>query len=171
MLYQSIKNDISYTLPIRPVHLFIFFVSLYPDMARILSIDYGQKRTGIAVTDPLQIIANGVTTVPSEQIIDFLRTYLQTEQVETIVVGLPKQMNNEPSENMRRIKPFVQKLKATFPDIPIVYFDERFTSTLAHRTMLEGGMKKKERQNKAKVDEISAVIILQGYLESKKQHL
>ncbi|HIU54278.1 MAG TPA: Holliday junction resolvase RuvX [Candidatus Gallibacteroides avistercoris] len=140
-------------------------------MARILSIDYGQKRTGIAVTDPLQIIANGVTTVPSEQIIDFLRTYLQTEQVETIVVGLPKQMNNEPSENMRRIKPFVQKLKATFPDIPIVYFDERFTSTLAHRTMLEGGMKKKERQNKAKVDEISAVIILQGYLESKKQHL
>ena len=140
-------------------------------MARILSIDYGQKRTGIAVTDPLQIIANGVTTVPSEQIIDFLRTYLQTEQVETIVVGLPKQMNNEPSENMRRIKPFVQKLKATFPDIPIVYFDERFTSTLAHRTMLEGGMKKKERQNKAKVDEISAVIILQGYLESKKQYL
>ena len=140
-------------------------------MARILSIDYGQKRTGIAVTDPLQIIANGVTTVPSEQIIDFLRTYLQTEQVETIVVGLPKQMNNEPSENMRRIKPFVQKLKATFPDIPIVYFDERFTSTLAHRTMLEGGMKKKERQNKAKVDEISAVIILQGYLESRKQHL
>ena len=140
-------------------------------MARILSIDYGQKRTGIAVTDPLQIIANGVTTVPSEQIIDFLRTYLQTEQVETIVVGLPKQMNNEPSENMGRIKPFVQKLKATFPDIPIVYFDERFTSTLAHRTMLEGGMKKKERQNKAKVDEISAVIILQGYLESKKQHL
>ena len=140
-------------------------------MARILSIDYGQKRTGIAVTDPLQIIANGVTTMPSEQIIDFLRTYLQTEQVETIVVGLPKQMNNEPSENMRRIKPFVQKLKATFPDIPIVYFDERFTSTLAHRTMLEGGMKKKERQNKAKVDEISAVIILQGYLESKKQHL
>ena len=140
-------------------------------MARILSIDYGQKRTGIAVTDPLQIIANGVTTVPSERIIDFLKTYLQTEQVETIVVGLPKQLNNEPSENMRRIEPFVQKLKATFPDIPIVYFDERFTSTLAHRTMLEGGMKKKERQNKAKVDEISAVIILQGYLESKKQHL
>lgn len=139
-------------------------------MARILSIDYGQKRTGIAVTDPLQIIANGVTTVPSERIIDFLKTYLQTEQVETIVVGLPKQLNNEPSENMRRIEPFVQKLKATFPTIPVVYFDERFTSTLAHRTMLEGGMKKKERQNKAKVDEISAVIILQGYLESKKQH-
>ena len=139
-------------------------------MARILSIDYGQKRTGIAVTDPLQIIANGVTTVPSERIIDFLKTYLQTEQVETIVVGLPKQLNNEPSENMRRIEPFVQKLKVTFPDIPVVYFGERFTSTLAHRTMVEGGKKKKERQNKAKVDEISAVIILQGYLESKKQH-
>ena len=139
-------------------------------MARILSIDYGQKRTGIAVTDPLQIIANGVTTVPSERIIDFLKTYLQTEQVETIVVGLPKQLNNEPSENMRRIEPFVQKLKVTFPDIPVVYFDERFTSTLAHRTMLEGGKKKKERQNKAKVDEISAVIILLGYLETKKQH-
>ncbi len=140
-------------------------------MARILSIDYGQKRTGIAATDPLQIIANGVTTVPSGEIIEFLNTYMQTEQVETIVVGMPKQLNNEPSENMRYIEPFVRKLKATFPDIPVVYFDERFTSTLAHRTMLAGGMKKKERQNKAKVDEISAVIILQGYLESKKQHL
>ena len=140
-------------------------------MARILSIDYGQKRTGIAATDPLQIIANGVTTVPSGEIIEFLNTYMQTEQVETIVVGMPKQLNNEPSENMRYIEPFVRKLKATFPDIPVVYFDERFTSTLAHRTMLAGGMKKKERQNKAKVDEISAVIILQGYLESKKQYL
>lgn len=140
-------------------------------MARILSIDYGQKRTGIAATDPLQIIANGVTTVPSGEIIEFLNTYMQTEQVETIVVGMPKQLNNEPSKNMRYIEPFVRKLKATFPDIPVVYFDERFTSTLAHRTMLAGGMKKKERQNKAKVDEISAVIILQGYLESKKQHL
>lgn len=137
-------------------------------MARILSIDYGQKRTGIAVTDPLQIIANGVTTVPSEQIFDFLKTYLQTEQVETIVVGLPKQLNNEFSENMKYIEPFVKKLKTIFPDIPVEYFDERFTSTLAHRTMLEGGMKKKDRKNKAKVDEISAVIILQGYLESKK---
>ena len=137
-------------------------------MARILSIDYGQKRTGIAVTDPLQIIANGVTTVPSGQIFDFLKTYLQTEQVETIVVGLPKQLNNEFSENMKYIEPFVKKLKTIFPDIPVEYFDERFTSTLAHRTMLEGGMKKKDRKNKAKVDEISAVIILQGYLESKK---
>lgn len=137
-------------------------------MARILSIDYGQKRTGIAVTDPLQIIATGVTTVPSKQIFDFLKTYLQTEQVETIVVGLPKQLNNEFSENMKYIEPFVKKLKTIFPDIPIEYFDERFTSTLAHRTMLEGGMKKKDRKNKAKVDEISAVIILQGYLESKK---
>ncbi len=140
-------------------------------MARILSIDYGQKRTGIAVTDPLQIIANGVTTVPSGQIFDFLTTYLQTEQVETIVVGLPKQLNNEFSENMKYIEPFVKKLKTTFPNIPVEYFDERFTSTLAHRTMLEGGMKKKDRQNKAKVDEISAVIILQGYLESKKKYL
>ena len=140
-------------------------------MARILSIDYGQKRTGIAATDPLQIIANGVTTVPSGEIIEFLNTYMQTEQVETIVVGMPKQLNNEPSENMRYIEPFVRKLKATFPDIPVLYFDELFTYTLAHLTMLAGGMKKKERQNKAKVDEISAVIILQGYLESKKQHL
>ena len=125
-------------------------------MARILSIDYGQKRTGIAATDPLQIIANGVTTVPSGEIIEFLNTYMQTEQVETIVVGMHKQLNNEPSENMRYIEPFVRKFKATFPDITVVYFDERFTSTLAHRTMLAGGMKQQERQNKTNGATISA---------------
>lgn len=140
-------------------------------MARILSIDYGQKRTGIAVTDPLQIIANGLTTVLSVQTLDFLKKYLQTEQVETIVVGLPKQLNNEFSESMKYIEPFVKKLKELFPSTPVEFFDERFTSALAHRTMLEGGMKKKDRQNKAKVDEISAVIILQGYMESKKTRL
>lgn len=137
-------------------------------MARILALDYGRKRTGIAVTDSLQIIANGLTTVPSGETLDFILNYIKQEPVERIIVGLPRQMNNEFSENMRYIEPFVNRLKKTLPHIPVEYFDERFTSKLAHRAMLEGGMKKKDRQNKAMVDEISAVIILQSYMESKK---
>lgn len=135
-------------------------------MARILAIDYGRKRVGLAVTDPLQIIANGLTTVPSAEAITFLEKYTQTENVELFVVGLPKQMNNEPSESMRYITPFVNLLKKRFPQIPVVMFDERFTSKLAQQTMLEGGLKKKDRQNKALVDQISATIILQDFLES-----
>lgn len=135
-------------------------------MARILSIDYGRKRTGIAVTDPLKIIANGLTTVPTGELINFLTGYFQKEAVEKVIIGLPKQMNNELSENMRYIEPFVARFKKVFPDMPIEYFDERFTSSMAHRTMLDGGLKKKDRQNKELVDEISAVIILQGYMES-----
>lgn len=135
-------------------------------MARILSIDYGRKRTGIAVTDPLKIIANGLTTVPTGELIRFLTDYFQKEAVEKVIIGLPKQMNNELSENMRYIEPFVARFKKVFPDMPIEYFDERFTSSLAHRTMLDGGLKKRDRQNKELVDEISAVIILQGYMES-----
>lgn len=116
--------------------------------------------------DPLKIIANGLTTVPTHELVGFLKNYFQKEAVEKVIIGLPKQMNNQPSENMRYIEPFVAQFKKLFPDIPIEYFDERFTSTLAHRSMLEGGLKKKDRRNKELVDEISAVIILQGYMES-----
>lgn len=137
-------------------------------MGRILAIDYGQKRTGIAVTDPLQIIANGLTTVPTAQLFDFLMNYLKQESVERIVVGLPRQTTGEYSENMRRIEPFVNRLKKQLPDIPVEYVDERFTSVLAQRTILEAGLKKKDRQNKALVDEVSACIILQTYMESMR---
>ncbi|MDD3788225.1 MAG: Holliday junction resolvase RuvX [Petrimonas sp.] len=137
-------------------------------MARLLAIDYGKKRTGIAVSDPLQIIANGLTTVETNAIFDFLQDYLEKEKVETIVVGLPKQMNNEASENMKRIEPFVNRLRKIYPAIPVQYYDERFSSKMAHQAMLDGGLKKKDRQNKALVDEISATIILQGYMESKR---
>lgn len=137
-------------------------------MSRILAIDYGKKRTGIAVTDPLQIIATGLTTVPTVQLMDFLKKYVRQEAVERIVVGHPKQMNNEDSENMKRIVPFVNLLKKQLPDIPVELFDERFTSVLAHQAMLAGGLKKKDRQNKSLVDEISATIILQSYMEARK---
>lgn len=137
-------------------------------MGRILAIDYGQKRTGIAVTDSLQIIANGLTTVPTAQLLDFLTGYVGQEQVERIVVGLPKQTNGEFSENMRRITPFVQRLTKLLPEIPVEYVDERFTSVLAQRAILEAGLKRKDRQNKALVDEVSACIILQTYLESRR---
>lgn len=137
-------------------------------MARLLSIDYGKKRTGIAVSDPLQIIANGLTTVETSKLLDFIEDYISKEEVERIIVGLPKQMNNEPSENMKRVKPFVNRLRKLYPNILIEYYDERFTSKLAHQAMIQGGLKKKDRQNKELVDEISATIILQGYMESKK---
>ena len=135
-------------------------------MARIISIDYGQKRTGLAVTDPMNIIANGLTTIPTHTLYDFLKDYISKENVERIIVGLPKQTNGLPSENMKRIEPFVAKWKKDFPAIPIEYYDERFTSVLAHRAMIDGGLKKKTRQDKALVDKISATIILQSYLES-----
>ena len=134
-------------------------------MSRIIAIDYGRKRTGIAVSDTLQMIANGLTTVPTHQLLQFLLDYVAKEPVERILVGLPKQMNNEASENMKNIEPFVRSLKKKLPDMPVEYVDERFTS---HRTMLEAGLKKKDRQNKALVDEISATIILQTYLENKR---
>lgn len=139
-------------------------LSLCP-MGRIIAIDYGRKRTGLAVTDTLQMIANGLTTVPSGELTRFLADYVSREPVERFVVGLPKQMNNELSENMRYVEAFVTHLKRTIPDIPVEYYDERFTSVLAHKAMLDGGLKKKKRQDKGLVDEISAVIILQSYLE------
>ena len=145
----------------------IIIVFLSPIMSRILAIDYGRKRTGVAVSDAMQIIANGLTTVPTHEL-DFITGYVQKEPVERILVGLPKQMNNEASESMKYIDPFVRSLKKRLPEIPVEFVDERFTSVLAHRTMLEAGLKKKDRQNKALVDEISATIILQTYLESKR---
>ena len=146
----------------------IIIVFLSPIMSRILAIDYGRKRTGVAVSDAMQIIANGLTTVPTHELLDFITGYAQKEPVERILVGLPKQMNNEASESMKYIDPFVRSLKKRLPEIPVEFVDERFTSVLAHRTMLEAGLKKKDRQNKALVDEISATIILQTYLESKR---
>lgn len=137
-------------------------------MSRILAIDYGRKRCGIAVTDVLQLIPNGLTTVPSHQLLQYVSDYVNREPVERILIGLPKQMNNEASENMKYIEPFVRSLQKRLPNMPIDYVDERFTSVMAHRTMLEAGLKKKDRQNKALVDEISATIILQTYLDSRK---
>lgn len=137
-------------------------------MSRIVAIDYGKKRTGIAVSDMLQLIANGLTTVPTHELFDFLMDYVKREPVERIIVGLPKQMNYQPSENMKRITPFVNRLQKALPNMPIEFVDERFTSVLAHQAMLYGGLKKKDRQNKALIDEISATIILQSYLESKR---
>ena len=137
-------------------------------MARILSIDYGKKRTGIAVTDPLQIIAGGLATVSTSELFDWLKAYLSKEQVERIIIGEPRQPNGQPSENLARVQQFVNRWRKAMPDVPIEFFDERFTSVLAHQTMLDGGLKKKARQDKALVDEISATIILQDYLRSRK---
>ena len=137
-------------------------------MARILSIDYGKKRTGIAVTDPLQIIAGGLATVSTSELFDWLKAYLSKEPVERIVIGEPRQPNGQPSENLGRVQQFVNHWRKSFPDVPIELYDERFTSVLAHQAMLEGGLRKKARQDKALVDEISATIILEDYLRSRK---
>ncbi len=137
-------------------------------MARILSIDYGKKRTGIAVTDPLQIIANGLATVSTSELLSFLKDYLSREQVEKIIIGRPMQTNGQPSENLQRVEQFVNRWKKEMPDVPVEYVDERFTSVLAHQAMIDGGLRKKARQDKALVDKISATIILEDYLRSKK---
>ncbi|MBR3444038.1 MAG: Holliday junction resolvase RuvX [Bacteroidaceae bacterium] len=137
-------------------------------MGRILAIDYGKRRTGIAVTDPLQLIANGLTTVDTKTLYDFLADYMKREDVERIVVGLPKQNDGSPSENMCRIEPFVNRLRKLYPTLPIEMYDERFTSVLAHQTMLASGIGRMARRNKALVDKIAACIILEDYLESKR---
>ena len=138
-------------------------------MARILSIDYGKKRTGLAVTDPAQIIAGGLVTVATSELFSFLTDYIIKEPVERIVIGEPKQPDGRPSENMARVVQFVNRWRKAYPEIPIEFYDERFTSVLAHRAMIDGGLHKKARQNKALVDEISATIILQSYLESVRR--
>ncbi|MBD0832044.1 Holliday junction resolvase RuvX [Aestuariibaculum sediminum] len=136
-------------------------------MARILAIDYGKKRTGIAVTDELQIIASGLTTVDTKELIAFLKDYTSQEDVELFVVGEPKQMDNTASESEALIIPFLEKLSKQIPNIPVFRVDERFTSKMAFQTMIDSGLKKKQRKNKALVDEISATLILQSYLYSK----
>ncbi|WP_425075646.1 Holliday junction resolvase RuvX [Psychroserpens sp. S379A] len=136
-------------------------------MARILAIDYGTKRTGIAVTDELQIIASGLTTVNTKELIDFLKTYTSKESVELFIIGEPKQMNYNASESEVSILKFLKTLETVFPNIPIKRIDERFTSKMAFQTMIDSGLSKKQRQNKALIDEISATIILQSYLYSQ----
>ncbi len=137
-------------------------------MGRILAIDYGLKRTGLAVTDTLQLIANALTTVPTKELQAFLDDYLQKETVERVVVGLPKQMNGQPSQTMPYIEKFVAEFCRRHPQMPLEYYDERFTSVLAQKAIIAGGVKKKDRQNKALYDQVSATIILQAWMESKR---
>lgn len=137
-------------------------------MGRILAIDYGLKRTGLAVTDPLQIIATALETISSDQLLTYLTTYLNKESVDAFVIGMPKTLKNEDSETAPTIRKVVEELKNTFPGKPVHEVDERFTSSIAKRAMIDGGMKKKDRQVKGTVDKISAVLILQYFLELKK---
>ncbi len=141
----------------------VYFCTFF--MGRIVAIDYGQKRVGFAATDELRICANALETVHVTQAFDFLKNYIEKENVDTIVVGEPKKLDNTPSDSTRFIEPFVNRVKKAFPDIPLVRVDERFTSRMAFQTMIDAGLKKKDRQNKALVDKISAVIILQTYLQ------
>ena len=136
-------------------------------MPRILAIDYGEKRTGIAVTDEMQIIASGLTTIPTATALDFLKTYFSKERVEKVLIGDPKQMNGDPSQSAAIINAFTEKFTQQFPDMSVVRVDERFTSKMAFQTMIDSGLKKKQRQNKALIDEISATILLQDYLSRK----
>ncbi len=136
-------------------------------MGRILAIDYGRKKSGIAVTDPLQIVANGLDTIPSPQLVDFLDKYMKEEEVEAIVLGYARQNSGEDSESMKYIKPFYNRLKNKYPHLIVEWMDERFTSKLAFQSMIDGGLKKQARRNKELVDKISATIILQSYLEQK----
>ena len=133
----------------------------------IISVDYGKKRTGLAVTDPLQIIANGLATVSTSELFDFLKSYVQKEQVERIVVGKPMQTNGQPSENLARVEQFVSRWRKAVPGVPVEYYDERFTSVLAHKAILDSGIgKKARRENKGLVDEVSATIILQDWMRA-----
>lgn len=135
-------------------------------MGRLLAIDYGRKRTGIAVTDCLQIVATALDTVPTHMLMQFLKGYVAKEQVDRFIVGEPRQLNGEPSESMRYIEPFLRQLKKEIPQIPVEMYDERFTSTIAHRALIEGGASKSTRREKAVVDGMAATIILNDYLQS-----
>lgn len=136
-------------------------------MGRLLAIDYGRRRCGIAVTDIMRIVVTGLTTVPTSSLIDWMKRYISTEPVDTIVVGLPRTLAGEPSESMRYITPGIRALQKAIPDIPVVFFDERFTSAIAHRAMIDSGMRKMQRRDKATVDTMAAAIILNDYLQSK----
>ena len=137
-------------------------------MGRILAIDYGQKRVGLAVTDPLKIIATRLETVPTHEIWIYLKNYFAKEKVEKVIIGYPVQMNNQPSQSVEYINPFIRKFLKEYPDIPLEQVDERFTSKMAFQAMIDAGLKKKDRQNKETIDAVSATIILQSYLEQKK---
>ena len=137
-------------------------------MGRILAIDYGRKRVGLAVTDPLQLIANRLTTVQAHVIFDFLTDYFSKEEVDLVVVGYPKTMKDEPSESIRYINPFLKQFQKKFPTVELELVDERFTSKIAFQTMIDAGLKKNDRQNKELVDAISATLILQFYLEQRR---
>ncbi|MGB4204073.1 MAG: Holliday junction resolvase RuvX [Bacteroidales bacterium] len=140
-------------------------------MGRILAIDYGRKRTGIAVSDPLQIISTALQTVETHNLIPFLKDYISRETVDCIVVGEPRQMNNQPSESVIYIEPFIRQLKKEFPEIPVERVDERFTSKIASRAIQQSGLKKKDRRDKSLIDSVSAVILLQSWFEkNKKEH-
>ncbi len=136
-------------------------------MPRLLAIDYGKKRTGIAVTDDFQLIASGLTTVATENLLSFLKNYFDQEKVEKVIIGEPKQMSGEASESAVLIEEFLKIFIKTFPDMPVVRVDERFTSKMAFQTMIDSGLKKKQRQNKALIDEIAATIMLQDYMSRK----
>ena len=142
-------------------------------MGRILGIDYGNKRIGLAVTDPLKIFASPLDTVSTHEFENYLENYLKSEKIDEFVIGYPVQMNNNPSESVKYIDPFLKKLKKLFPEIPTHLVDERFTSKIAFQTMIEGGVKKKDRRDKSMVDKISASLILQSFLDSRshKKHL
>jgi putative holliday junction resolvase len=135
-------------------------------LGRILAIDYGRKRTGLAVTDPLKMIANGLETISSASLIEFLKKYFEKEKVETVVVGYPVQMNNQPSESVIFVEEFLKKFRKEFPEREIQLYDERFTSKMAFQAMIDGGLKKEQRKNKELIDKISATILLQSYMES-----
>ena len=136
-------------------------------MGRIIGIDYGTKRIGLAVTDPMQIFASPLVTIKPEDFDNFIEGYLKTEEVDAFVIGYPVQMNNQPSESVRYINPFIKKLKKTFPDKHLHLVDERFTSQMALRTMIDGGVKRKDRKDKSMVDKISASIILRSFLDNR----
>ncbi len=140
----------------------------FKPMPRLLAIDYGAKRTGIAVTDPLKIIATALDTVPTHQLPDFLKKYMMTEEVEAFVVGMPKKLDNTDSENAARVTAFVKTLQKTFPEIPVHLHDERFTSSMALQSMIASGSKKSDRREKGNIDKISATIILQSFMESRR---
>lgn len=136
-------------------------------MGRVIAIDYGTKRTGVAASDPLRIIASPLETVPTASLMEFLHGYIAAEPVDTIVVGKPLRMDGSPSDSFRHIEPFVGRLRREFPGVEVVYYDERFTSVLAHKAMIEGGVRKMDRRDKSMVDKISAAIILRDWLESR----
>lgn len=152
--------------PRRGIYIPIFFVPLHLIMGRLLAIDYGKKRSGIAVSDPLRIIANPLDTVATTELIAFVQKYCSENHVDGIVVGLPMNLNGKPSESMSSLTPTINRLSKVIAPIPVVYFDERFTSVLAHRAMLDGGMKKSDRRDKAVVDRISASILLNDFMQS-----